>query len=200
MMQVPPNCHFLVDDAEKTWDDSKKYNLVHLRYMEGAFTDWPWIFEQAMTVLEPGGIIEVHGLDFRPYAQEGKVPEEILTWIAQLYDFTEERGRPMDVIGGYQTWMKEAGFEDVQKHEFVQPLGPWPKDKKYKEIGILNLEATLNGIEAYTLEPFREGGWSLQETTLLIALVRHAYQKNWFGNQLHTKLVVVTARKPGGAK
>lgn len=197
MIQVPPNCHFLVDDAEKTWEDSQKYNIVHLRYMEGAFKNWPWIFEQAMTVLEPGGIIEVHGMDFRPYAQEGEVPEVIQTWIAQLYGLTKRRGTPLDVTGSYETWMRAAGFEDVQKHEFAPPLGAWAKDEKQKVIGGLNLAATLNEIEAYSLEPFVEDGWSVEEATVLIARVRQAYQENCRKNELRTKVVIVTGRKPG---
>lgn len=168
--------------------------------MEGAFTDWPWIFEQAMAVLEPGGIIEVHGTDFRPYAQEGEVPEVIQTWITKLYELTEKRGTPIDVTDQYATWMRAAGFENVQKREFAQPLGPWAKDQRQKDIGVLNLEATLNEIEGYTLEPFVEGGWSEEAATVLIACVRHEYQQNYRTNQLRTKLVVATGRKPGGTK
>ena len=197
-MQVPPNCSFLVDDAEKPWEDSKTYNIIHLRYMEGAFTNWPWIFEQAMTYLDPGGILEVEGIDFRPYAQQGEVPEVIQTWITELYDLTRKRGTPIDVTGSYEAWITATGFEHVRKHEFVQPLGPWAKDKKQREIGDLNLAATLDGIEAYSMVPFVEdGGWSVEEATVLIASVRHAYQVNWRTNQLHTKVVVVTGRKPG---
>lgn len=195
-MQVPPNCSFVVDDAEKRWDDSQTYHVVHIRYMEGAFTDWPWIFRQAMTVLEPGGLIEVHGLDFHPYAQEGDVPEAIQAWIRVLYEFTQERGTPVDVTSSYATWLKVAGFEEIDQDTFYLPLGAWPVDKKQKWIGKFNLEATMEEIEAYSIEPFVKGGWSLNEVTVLIARVRSAYLENCGKNQLCSKEVVVTGRKP----
>lgn len=163
--------------------------------MEGAFGDWVGIFNQAMTVLDPGGIIEVHGIDFRPYAQGGEVPEVLRTWITELYRLTEQRGRPIDVTDRYETWMQAAGFKDVRKHEFLQPLGPWAKDERQRGIGAMNLEATLDGVEAYTLVPFIEGGWSELETTVLIARVRQAYWEAWLKERLYTKLVVVTGRK-----
>lgn len=164
--------------------------------MEGAFTDWRSIFRQALTVLEPGGIIEVHGIDFRPYAQEGAVPEVIQKWVRDLHELTEKRGTPIDVTGGYETWMKEAGFGEVQKVILSLPLGRWAADERQKVIGSLNLEATVDGIEAYSMEPFVEGGWSAEEATVLVASVRNAYLENCDKNQLCSKEVVVTGLKP----
>ena len=196
-IQVPPNCSFLVDDAEKPWEDPKTYHLIHLRYVEGVFTDWPEIFRQAMTVLEPGGIIEIHGLDFHPYAQEGEVPEVIRVWIRALYELTQERGTPVDVTNRYETWLKAAGFDEIQKDTFYLPLGAWPADERQKLIGMLTLEATMEEIEGYSMEPFVKDGWSVDEATVLIARVRSAYLENCGKNQLCSKEVVVTGRKPG---
>ena len=196
--QVPPNCSFLVDDAEKPWEDSKTYHLIHIRNMEGAFTDWPWIFQQAKMVLKPGGIIEVHGRVFQPFAQRGEVPEVIQEWTSMLYELTQERGTPVDVTSDYESWMQEAGFVEIQKHTLSLPLGRWPKSERDKEIGALNLAATMEEIESYSMEPFVEAGWSEEEATVLIAQVRHAYLENCGKNQLYTKVVIVTARKPRG--
>lgn len=57
---VPPNCKFEVDDVLKPWMYQQKFNLVHLRYMLGSFTDEQWrlVYKQAYDNLAPGGWIE----------------------------------------------------------------------------------------------------------------------------------------------
>lgn len=36
---VPPNCVFSVEDALKPWVFQHKFNLIHLRWMYGSFSD-----------------------------------------------------------------------------------------------------------------------------------------------------------------
>jgi hypothetical protein len=45
--RVPPNCKFLVDDAEDLWVYPEKFDYIHLRLMAGCFADWPNFFRQA---------------------------------------------------------------------------------------------------------------------------------------------------------
>lgn len=149
-----------------------------------------------MKVLNPGGIIEVHGLVFHPYAQEGKVPEVIQEWVRELYKLTEKRGTPIDVTSSYKTWMEAAGFEKIRTVSLSLPLGTWAQDERQKETGMLNLEATMWGIEAYSMMPLVEAGWSEVEATVQIAKVRNAYLKNCGENQLYSKVVIFTGRKP----
>jgi SAM-dependent methyltransferase len=44
---IPPNLRFVVDNAEEDWTFSQKFDYIHFRAMQGAFKDWPHIFEQA---------------------------------------------------------------------------------------------------------------------------------------------------------
>jgi hypothetical protein len=30
-----------------------------------------------------------------------------------------------------EQWLRDAGFENVQSHKYVLPLGTWPKDNHY---------------------------------------------------------------------
>lgn len=39
---VPPNCIFEVDDVTKPWTWNEKFDLIHLRWMVGAFTESQW--------------------------------------------------------------------------------------------------------------------------------------------------------------
>ena len=44
---VPPNCRFVVDDAEDLWLYEGKFDYIHARLMAGCFADWPTFFRQA---------------------------------------------------------------------------------------------------------------------------------------------------------
>lgn len=57
---TPPNCTFEVDDANMSWNRGQKFDLVHLRWMLGAFTKQQWteVYKQAYENLAPGGWIE----------------------------------------------------------------------------------------------------------------------------------------------
>lgn len=45
--RVPPNLHFIIDDAEDVWVYSHKFDYIHARLMAGSFEDWPKFFRQA---------------------------------------------------------------------------------------------------------------------------------------------------------
>ena len=57
---VPPNVKYEVDDMLKTWMFAQPFQLIHIRYMLGAFTDEQWrlLYKQAYKNLAPGGWIE----------------------------------------------------------------------------------------------------------------------------------------------
>lgn len=57
---LPSNCVLEVDDIAKPWTWSHKFDLIHLRYMLGSFTNSAWdsLYKQAYENLEPGGWIE----------------------------------------------------------------------------------------------------------------------------------------------
>lgn len=49
-----------------------------------------------------------------------------------------------DPIPYIEEWLRDAGFEAIETTEKILPMGPWPKDKKLKEIGKYNQVNTLN--------------------------------------------------------
>lgn len=57
---VPPNCILEVDDATKPWLRTDKFDLVHMRFMTGSFTDDQWreVYRNAYKNLKPGGWLE----------------------------------------------------------------------------------------------------------------------------------------------
>ncbi|KAK1483852.1 methyltransferase domain-containing protein [Colletotrichum costaricense] len=46
----------------------------------------------------------------------------------------------------------------IEMHAFKWPPTPWPKDPKYKELGIWNNEHFCNGFEAFTMAPLTKVG------------------------------------------
>jgi hypothetical protein len=80
----------------------------------------------------------------------------------------------------YASVLQSAGFVNVEAHEEPTPIGPWPKNKRLKEIGIYFqyqfLEAAVDG---YSLALFtRFGGWTEEETQVLLAHVRKEIKSN----------------------
>ena len=45
---VAPNCIFEVEDASKPWSWNKKFDLVHIRFLLGAFAvpEWKRLYRQ----------------------------------------------------------------------------------------------------------------------------------------------------------
>ncbi|KAI8296510.1 Secondary metabolism regulator LAE1 [Colletotrichum sp. SAR 10_98] len=51
-------------------------------------------------------------------------------------------------------WVRDQGFRNVHHQKFMLPVGPWPKDPHYRDIGMLNLAQTLEGLEGFSLKLF----------------------------------------------
>jgi hypothetical protein len=75
------------------------------------------------------------------------------------------------------------------------PVGPWPKDRKLKEIGMFQREQGLESVEPYTLALFtRVLGWSKGRTQVLIAGVKDEVRNP--SNHFYTASHFVYGRKP----
>lgn len=82
-------------------------------------------------------------------------------------------GRPTNAASRHKDMMRKVGFEYVVERQFKWPIGPWAKDKHYKEIGHwckVNLDRGMEGLFMALLT--RGLGWSKEEVYVLCALVR----------------------------
>lgn len=79
----------------------------------------------------PGGWVEIQDWDCRLRCEDGSTEG---TSIAQWYDLVigafEKRG--YDPIPGAHSeeWFRDIGFVNVSVHEYIVPMGAWPKDEK----------------------------------------------------------------------
>ncbi len=51
-------------------------------------------------------------------------------------------------------WMREVGFVDVRETVFMIPLNGWPKDTRFKHVGMLWQRNMLDGLSAFSLGMF----------------------------------------------
>ena len=81
--------------------------------------------------------------------------------------------RPINAAPRYKDMMRKVGFEYGVQRQFKWPIGPWAKDKHYKDLGYwckLNLDVGLEGLLLGLLT--RGLGWSKEEVYAFCALVR----------------------------
>jgi hypothetical protein len=97
-------------------------------------------------------------------------------------------GRDMNAAHQYSTLMRAAGFVNCVERRFKWPVNTWPKDKRYKELGMFALAALDSGIEGMLMGMLTRGlGWQMEQVLALAAVVRremrdpriHAYWPGW---------------------
>ncbi|KAJ5267720.1 hypothetical protein N7478_010528 [Penicillium angulare] len=116
---VPPNCILEVDDVLREWTWSEKFDLIHLRVMQCAFT--PREIENLLTKcfenLEPGGWIEHLELHPNLYCDDNSIPlESILFGVGSTWDAAAHNsGRPMNIITTMRASIEKAGFIDIHE-------------------------------------------------------------------------------------
>lgn len=70
--------------------------------------------------------------------------------------------------------MREAGFVDVSENIFKVPSSPWPKDRRLKQIGALEMMNVTQGASAFSLRVFQSAfGWTKEQTELALVAFRN---------------------------
>jgi len=185
---VPPNCKFELDDASKTLTyPDNTFDYVHIRYMLGCFKDWDAVYREAYRVLKPGGWIEHMDCSAGVYSDDGSIPQDspFKTWKDLFHEVGLKMGQTFEVVDDdrYVGWMKSAGFANVENRLIKTPVGSWPADKKWKDVGQFNqlmLEMGLEGFGLFALTTVL--GWGYDETQVFLAKVWAGLKnKAWHG-------------------
>jgi hypothetical protein len=106
---------------------------------------------------------------------DGTLAEDapLLRWTQLLAEAADKLGRSLMTVEKYKDMMKAAGFEGVTEKTYKWPTNRWPKDQKYKELGMWALTVTDSSLEGLTLALFTRGlGWTREETIFFCAKVR----------------------------
>lgn len=168
---TPPNVRFEVDDFEQEWTFKHKFDLIHTRTLMGAVRDWPALFKKIYDNLVPGGYIEVHdGCNTGAYSEDGThIGTAIMEYNEVLKEAGIRSGMRMDLYSELGKYIQDAGFVNFSEKKLKLPVGTWPKDPHYKEIGAIGREVGNTALEAYGLAIMtRVLGWSVEKTHDLI--------------------------------
>lgn len=125
--------------------------------------------------LQPGGWFEFHDLTFPVGNDDNTLTKDhaVYKWSQYMLEVSRRINQNFENPPKYAEWMREAGFVNVQQILLKCPSNPWPKDKKYKTLGLWNLANTLDGLEGFTLALFtRILGWRPEEVQVFLAGVR----------------------------
>ncbi|KAK2051778.1 methyltransferase domain-containing protein [Colletotrichum caudatum] len=197
---VPPNVKFEIDDVESPWVSARKFDFIFCRYMVGAIADWPKLMDSIYENTNPGGWVEFQDYDLLYTSDDGTLTEEheTLKWDKLFLEACDRMGRDARPGPKFKDWVRGAGFVNITHKQFKMPIGPWPKDPYYKDIGMCNLIQILNGLEAFTLRIFCGVlGWTRDEVLVMLAMVRNELKSGAF--HARYDFHVVYAQKPKGA-
>ncbi|KAK3682044.1 S-adenosyl-L-methionine-dependent methyltransferase [Podospora appendiculata] len=199
---VPPNVSFFVDDLEDEWNFPQNFDYVFARFMTGSILDWPKFFKQSFDSLNPGGFIELQDIIYPMRSDDGTLTEDsaLHKWSVTLAEDFRAAGRRLDSALEYEAQLAEAGFVDIVRVPYKWPTNRWPRDAKYKEVGIWANENALTALHALSLaiftRPKGEGGlgWTVPELEALLDSVR----KDMSNTRIHAYWLidVIYAKKP----
>ncbi|KAK1673892.1 methyltransferase domain-containing protein [Colletotrichum godetiae] len=176
---VPPNVKFEIDDIDQSWTFSKPFDYIHSRMMNSSIKDWKAYIHTCFDNLSPGGYLELIEFDAVPTSDDGtlKADSAITKSATLLFDAAAKIGRPFEDISRMKDVLAETGFKDVHKQLFKWPTNSWPKDPKYKELGIWNHENAIAGWEGFCMAPCtRVHRWSREEVLILMAEARKEFK------------------------
>lgn len=108
-------------------------------------------------------------------SDDGTLPDDgpIMTWSKLLNESSIKLQQAYQKIDEFKDIMSKAGFIEIVDTRFKWPSNHWPKDKKYKELGVWNNENIAIALESLTIAPFtRAHGWSIEDIQVFLTEVR----------------------------
>ncbi|KAL3476804.1 S-adenosyl-L-methionine-dependent methyltransferase [Aspergillus californicus] len=173
---VPPNLRFEIDDATDTWVyPENHFDLVHVRSLYGAVSDWPTFYRNALNTLRPGAWIDQLEMSIQFRSDDGTVTDDhvLSVWSKTFIAAGEKFGKTFQTAELAKGYMQEVGFQNVTEQRFKLPIGPWSKDAKLKKLGMWNLVHCEQGIEGWAMALLtRVMGWTFTEVQVFLAQMR----------------------------
>lgn len=194
---VPVNLSFFIDDLEDTWTFDKKFDFIYGRMLIGSLRDWPKFIQQSYDNLESGGWIELADILLEFSSDDNSVPADspAKKWGELMLEAADKFGAPLDSCKRYRQQLEDAGFVDIVVEIYRWPSYVWPKDPKFKEMGLWTFENLGNGASGLSMALFtRALGWTAEEVEVFLVGVRQDMKNSsvhgWW------PIYVVYGRKP----
>ncbi|XP_044716440.1 methyltransferase domain-containing protein [Hirsutella rhossiliensis] len=194
---VPPNVSFYIDDLEDDWTFSYKFDFIYARMLTASISDWPKFLQQGYENLNPGGWIELLDVHLQLKSDDGTIPKDcaVAKWGDYMLEAAAKLNRPLDSMTFYKQQLLDVGFTNVTQSLYKWPTNSWPKERKFKEIGIWTYENLGNGASGLSMALFtRALGWKSEEVEVFLVDVR----KQMRDRSIHAywPIYVVYAQKP----
>lgn len=169
---VPPNVIFQIDDATEEWTFTEPFDLIHIRNLSGAFSNWVSIYTEAFKHLKPGGYIEI--ADCGSIQMPHSSPNSYVSiFDGAIQAAADKAGTPLGIGHLKRSLLEGAGFNSVRTIVLDVPVGPWPKEPMKQSIGKMWLISVLEGLEARSLRLLtREMNWKPEEVRELCDKVK----------------------------
>ncbi|KAK4172390.1 Phosphoethanolamine N-methyltransferase 1 [Triangularia setosa] len=194
---VPPNVAFYVDDLEEPWAYDQPFDLIYGRMLTGALTNWPQFITRCFDNLAPGGWLELDDILFPATSDDNTLlPDSTLAkWNEHVIKAGHLLNHSIESAKYYKQQMVDAGFVNVTEKVYKWPINPWPKDPKYKEIGLWTEENFCGGIFGLSVALFtRALGWTSEELEVFLVEVRKDLRDR--GVHAYWPIYAVYGRKP----
>jgi hypothetical protein len=79
----------------------------------------------------------------------------------------------LDKVKDYKDILAERGFSNVKEDIYKWPSNTWPRDPKFKEIGMWTLANIDAGVEGISMALLTRGlGWTMEEVQVFLVDVR----------------------------
>ncbi|KAG7081888.1 UMTA methyltransferase family protein [Colletotrichum scovillei] len=155
---TPANVSFEIDDVESPWVTENKYDFIMCRYMTASITDWPKLVQNIYDHLNPGGWVEFQDMNPEFYSEDGSYTKDHATyqWNQAFLGAIRATGRDPTPGPTHERRVRAAGFANVTALKFKAPLTPWARDQHYRDLGMMNLRLTVDGLEGFSVKMFTE--------------------------------------------
>jgi ubiquinone/menaquinone biosynthesis C-methylase UbiE len=133
---TPPNCKFLVDDAENGLGiGNKEFNYVHMRLLH-EFRHPTRFIRHAWEVLLPGGYIEITEFELPLQVHNPKKARNsaLMTWSVNIIEGASKLSIDLTIADKIFMMLKDGGFEDIEEKYFR--LAYWRMAKEEGKKGI----------------------------------------------------------------
>ncbi|EOD51934.1 S-adenosyl-L-methionine-dependent methyltransferase [Neofusicoccum parvum] len=153
---VPPNCEFLVDNAEREWAFTRRFDFIHARMLCMGMHDWPRFFRQCWDNLNPGGWLELREITFPWGSADGTAVADspLLDWSEKVRLGAAKAGIDTTACASFEGHLQSIGFVHIRKETPSWPLGPWPRGSREKKMGAYALENLESGLHAVSSAVF----------------------------------------------
>ncbi|KAF2093479.1 S-adenosyl-L-methionine-dependent methyltransferase [Rhizodiscina lignyota] len=194
---TPPNCSFLIDNAEDEWIFDKQYDFIRSRMLLFGLHDWEKYFQQTFKNLKPGGWMEVHEPEF-PLNWANTTDEKdapFAKWSRLISEAGEKCGIDTMITKKFPTMIEKQGFVNIRHNSLQWPMGTWPKGQKEKVIGRWMIINTNEFLDAIALSWYTKYlGWKKEDVEAFLVDVRKDMYDpaKYYYWQLH----IYSAQKP----